>query len=276
MLLSYAKTEERIINNDGINGVVMQAALMSPSVPVYDFDGNYAGPESVNGSSIYNPVALSQDQKNKLYRDRIMGNIYGQVTFNKYVYFRTEFGFDRSHNTNKGFKPSYEYGQLKNTDVMIMQREEHSLYWIWKNYATYNQTFGKNTINFMAGAEVSRSTWEGTQLVKNQLTSNDIEVIGPDGVFTNNSGWKAASTMASFFGRLNYNYADRYLLTGTLRADGSSKFGKNNRWGIFPSFAAAWRINAEEWMENTSTWLANLKLRAGYGEVGNHNIGNYL
>ncbi len=274
--LSYSATDERIINNDGINGVVMQAALMSPSVPVYDFDGNYAGPESVNGSSIYNPVALSQDQKNKLYRDRIMGNVYGQLTFNKYVYFRTEFGFDRSHNTNKGFKPSYEYGQLKNTDTMIMQQDDHSLYWIWKNYATYNQTFGKHTINFMGGVEVSRSTWEGTQLIKNQLSSNDIQVIGPDGKFTNNSGYKAASTMASFFGRANYNYADRYLLTATLRADGSSKFGSNNRWGVFPSFAAAWRINSEPWMEDAKDWLANLKIRAGYGEVGNHNIGNYL
>lgn len=273
--LSYSRTHESIINNDGINGVVMQASLMSPSVPVYDFDGNYAGPESVNGSSIYNPVALTKDQKNTLLRDRIMGNIYAQVTFNKYVNFRTEFGIDRNHNTNKGFKPTYEYGQLKNTDAMIMQREEHSLYWNWKNFITYNQTFGKNTINFMLGSETSRSSWEGTQLQKNQLSSNDIQVIGPDGVFTSNNGWKDASTMVSFYGRLNYNYADKYLLTATLRADGSSKFGSNHRWGYFPSFAAAWRVSGEKFMEKTQSWLSNLKLRAGYGQVGNHNIGTY-
>lgn len=273
--LSYSRTNESIINNDGINGVVMQAALMSPSVPVYDFDGNYAGPETVNGSSIYNPVALTKDQENKLLRERIMGNIYGQITFNKYVNFRTEFGIDGSNNVNKGFKPSYEYGKLQNTDIMIMQREEHSLYWIWKNFATYNQSFGKHTVNFMAGTETSKSSWEGTTLQKNQLSSNDIHVIGPDGVFTSNTGWKDGATMVSVFGRANYNYGDRYLLTATLRADGSSKFGANKRWGYFPSFAAAWRVTGEQFMENTKEWLSNLKLRLGYGQVGNANIGTY-
>lgn len=272
---SYSRTNESIINNDGINGVVMQAALMSPSVPVYDFDGNYAGPESVNGSSIYNPVALTNDQINTLLRERFMGNAYALITFNKYVNFRTEFGIDGSNNLNKGFKPSYEYGQLKNTDIMIMQREEHSLYWIWKGYATYNQSFGKHNINFMAGMESSKSSWEGTQLQKNQLSSNDIHVIGADGVFTSNSGWKDAATKVSAFGRANYNYADRYLLTATLRADASSKFGINNRWGYFPSFAAAWRVTGEDFMKGTQKWLSNLKFRLGYGQVGSDNIGTY-
>lgn len=274
--LSYSRTDEAIINNDGINGVVMQAALMSPSVPVYDFDGNYAGPESVNGSSIYNPVALTKDQINTVLRERFMGNAYAQLTFTDFLNFRSEFGMDGSNNLNKGFKPSYEYGQLKNTDIMIMQREEHSLYWIWKNYATYNQSFGKHSLNVMAGTETSKSAWEGTQLQKNQLSNNLIHVIGQDGVYTSNSGWKDAVTRVSVFGRANYNYADRYLLTATLRADASSKFGVNNRWGYFPSFAAAWRITSEEFMENTRDWLSNLKLRLGYGQVGNDNIGTYL
>ncbi|KAA6300681.1 MAG: TonB-dependent receptor SusC [Candidatus Ordinivivax streblomastigis] len=274
--LSYSRTDESIINNDGINGVVMQAALMSPAVPVYDFDGNYAGPETVNGSSLYNPVALTKDQINTLYRGRVMGNVYAQVTFIPQLNFRTEVGLDASDNVGKGFRPSYEYGQLKNTNTMIMQREEHSLYWIWKNYVTYTQGFGKHKINFMAGTETSKSAWEGTSLVKDQLSSNDIHVIGADGVYKSNDAWKDASTTVSVFGRANYNYDDRYLLTATLRGDASSKFGANYRWGYFPSFAAAWRINSEEFMENTRDWLSNLKLRLGYGQVGNSNIDNYL
>jgi len=273
--LSYSRTNESIINNDGINGVVMQAALMSPSVPVYDFDGNYAGPETVNGSSIYNPVALTNDQINTFLRQRIMANVYGLLTFNKNLNFRSEFSIDTNNNTNKGFKPSYEYGQLKNTDIMIMQKEDNSFYWLWKNYATYNQNFGKHGINFMAGTEASKSSWEGTQLIKNQLTSNDIHVIGPDGKFVSNNGWKDAASTVSVFGRANYNFADRYLLTATLRADASSKFGANNRWGYFPSFAGAWRISSEKFMENTQNWLSNLKLRLGYGEVGNSSVDTY-
>ncbi|PTN10138.1 TonB-dependent receptor [Mangrovibacterium marinum] len=274
--LSYSRTDESIINNDGINGVVMQAALMSPQVPVYDFDGNYAGPESVNGSSIYNPVALTKDQDNTLLRERIMANTYAEIKPFKTLTFRSEFGIDRSNNLNKGFKPSYEYGQLKNTNIQIMQRQDESLYWIWKNYATYYETFGKHTINFMLGSETSKSSWEGIQIVKDQLTSNDIRVLSADGELVSNSGWKDAASNVSFFGRANYNYGDRYLLTATLRADASSKFGDNNRWGYFPSFAAAWRVSSEQFMENTKGWLSNLKLRLGYGQVGNANIGTYL
>lgn len=274
--LSYSRTDQSIINNDGINGVVMQAALMAPSVPVYDFDGNYAGPETVNGSSIYNPVALTKDQDNTLLRERIMGNMYGEFYLWKHLTVRTEFGIDRSNNINKGFKPSYEYGQLNNTNIMIMQREDHSLYWIWKNYATYNQKFGKHTVNFMAGTETSKSSWDGTQIQKDQLSSNDIRVLTADGELVSNSGWKDSASNLSVFGRLNYNYADRYLLTATLRADASSKFGSNNRWGYFPSFAVAWRVNNENFMQSTKDWLSNLKFRFGYGQVGNANIGTYL
>jgi TonB-linked SusC/RagA family outer membrane protein len=274
--LSYSRTDEAILNNDGINGIVMQSALMPPSVPIYDFDGNYAGPETVNGSSLYNPVALAKDQTNTLFRERIMANTYALLTFNQHVNFRSEFGIDANGSLNKGFKPSYEYGLLRNTDAMIMQREEHTLYWIWKNYATYNQSFSKHTINFMAGTETSKSAWEGMQLQKNQLSSNDIHVIGADGVFTANSGWKDAATGVSVFGRANYNYDNRYLLTATLRADASSKFGVNERWGYFPSFAGAWRVTSEKFMESTRGWLSNLKLRLGYGQVGNANVGTYL
>ncbi|NDV77395.1 TonB-dependent receptor [Dysgonomonas sp. 511] len=273
--LSYSRTKESIINNDGINGVVMQASLMSPAVPVYDFDGNYAGPETVNGSSIYNPVALTNDQINSLLRQRVMANVYALLTFNKNLNFRSEFSTDISNNVNKGFKPSYEYGQLKNEDISIMQKEDHSTYWLWKNYATYNQNFGKHGLNFMAGTEASKSSWNGTQLVKNQLSSNTIHVIGPDGKFVSNNGWKDAATTVSVFGRANYNFADRYLLTATLRADASSKFGANNRWGYFPSFAGAWRVSSEKFMEGAQSWLSNLKLRLGYGQVGNSNIDTY-
>ena len=274
--MSYARTNESIINNDGINGVVMQAALMSPAVPVYDFDGNYAGPESVNGSSIYNPVALTTDMSNTLQRDRITGNVYAQITFNKNLNLRSEFGFDDSNNTGKGFKPSYEYGQLKNTDIIIRQQEDHSMYWIWKNYATYNQSLGKHNFSIMAGNEISKSAWEGIVLQKNNLSSNDIRVIGVDGTYVPSDGSKDGSTSASVFGRGNYNYADRYVLTATLRADATSKFGSNNKWGYFPSFAGAWRMSGEEFMSSATDWLSNLKLRAGYGQVGNSNIGTYL
>jgi hypothetical protein len=99
---------------------------------------------------------------------------------------------------------------------MIMQNEAHSLYWNWMNYATYNQTFDKHSINFMAGTEASKSSWESLQLQKDQLSSNDIHVIGSDGKFVASSGSKDAQSKVSVFGRANYNFDNRYLLTATL------------------------------------------------------------
>ncbi|MDR1119737.1 MAG: TonB-dependent receptor [Dysgonamonadaceae bacterium] len=273
--LSYSQTSENIINNDGINGIVFQSLMMRPDVPVYDLNGNYANPETTEqGSSIFNPVAMATEVTNNLKRQRVMGNVYGQINMLDNLNYRTEFGFDNQNNTQLGFRPNYDYGQFRN--AMIMSREEHNMYWLWKNLVNYDLKIDKHTVNLMVGNETSRSEWDGTQLIKDHLSSNDIKVIGADGAFLSNNAWKGAIAKVSFFGRANYNYANRYLLTATMRADGSSRFGVNNRWGYFPSFAAAWRFSNESFLENVQNWLYNGKLRFGYGQNGNDNIGTYL
>ena len=273
--LSYARTNEKIINNDGESGILMSAITMQPDIQVKDKDGNYSGPANLNASSSYNPVAMALLFNNRLQRDRIMGGFYGQFNFTDYLNFRTEYSFDSNTSLNKGFMPTYQFGVRINNINKIYQREEHSFYWIWKNYFNYNQTFGKHTVGVMAGMEMSKSAWEGATIQKNNLTSNDVQVIGEDGTFVTNSGWKDANTTVSVFGRANYNYDNRYLITATIRGDASSKFGPNNRWGAFPSVALAWRISNEKFMENVES-ISNLKLRLGYGQVGNSNIGTYL
>ena len=273
--LSYARTNENIINNDGINGIVMQSMMMRPDVSVYGFDGKYASPETTEqGSSIFNPVAMANEQINNVLRQRIFGNVYAQLNVNKDLNFRTEFGLDNSNNTQLGFKPNYDYGQFRN--AMIMQQEDHSMYWLWKNLLNYDLHISSNqNLNLLLGSETSNSEWQGSQLIKDHLSSNDIHIIGKDGTFVSNNGWSGGVAKVSFFGRANYNYDDRYLLTATLRADGSSRFGANNSWGYFPSFALAWRISNESFMKEFD-WLYNLKLRLGYGQNGNDNIGTYL
>ena len=272
--LSFARTNETITLNDGGDGVIMQSLLMPPNVPVKDMDGNYAGPESVEGIS-WNPVAIAMTRTNKLLRNRIMGGFYGSAEIIKGLTLRAEYSFDASNNTNKAFHPTYEWGALKNEINRIMQREDQSMYWVQKDYLTWDKTFNqKHNINFMAGFEVSKSAWEGTQLIKNKLTTDDIKVIGVDGTYETNSGWKDEATQVSMFGRANYNYDNRYYLTGTMRRDASSKFGSGNRWGNFPSMAAAWRISNEAFLKDNKS-ISNLKLRLGYGMVGNSNIGTY-
>ena len=273
--LAYTRTNERITRNDGSDGVIMQAMTMMPVVPVRDFDGNWAGPSTVNGSSTWNPVALALQTNNTLLRQRIMGDFYAEAKFLKYLTFRAEFAFDGSQNQNKSYIPRYEFGVVSNDINQMMQREEHSWFWMQKDYLTYNQTFAdKHNLTAMVGFEASKSSWEGTQLIKKNFTTDIIHVMTEDGEFVSNTGWSDAASNTSFFGRVNYGYDNRYLVTATIRADGSSKFGPSNKWGVFPSAAAAWRISQEKWMEN-ARWLDNLKLRLGYGQVGNSNIDTY-
>lgn len=271
--LAYTRTNEKITLNDGSDGVIMQAMTMQPHVPVRDFDGNWAGPTTVDGSSTWNPVALALQKNNRLLRQRIMGNFYASVDFLKYFTFRAEYGFDASQNQNKSYIPRYQFGLVSNDINQMMQREDHSFFWVQKDYVTYHQRFAeKHDLTVMAGFEASKSSWNNTTLIKKNFSSDQIFVMTNDGEFVSNAGYEDSASTASYFARANYAFDNRYLLTATVRRDGSSKFGPNNKWGTFPSVALAWRITEESFMESTRAWLNNLKLRLGYGKVGNSNI----
>lgn len=275
-MLAYTRTDETITRNDGSDGVIMQAMTMMPSVPVRDFDGNWAGPNTVNGASTWNPVALALMTNNTLLRQKVNGNFYLNIDFLKHFTFRAEYAFDASQNQNKSFIPRYQFGLVSNDINQMMQREDHNYFWMQKDYVTYNQTFlGKHDVTAMVGFEASKSKWNGTQFIKNNFTSDNIFIMGADGDFVSNTGWADATTTASYFARVNYGFDNRYLLTATVRRDGSSKFGPKNKWGTFPSVAVAWRLIEEKFLQDVN-WISNLKLRLGYGKVGNSNINTYL
>jgi TonB-linked SusC/RagA family outer membrane protein len=273
--LSYASTDEKITLNDGGDGIIMQALLSQPDIPVRDLNGNYAGPEVQFAGASYNPVAAALQRNNTLKRQRLMGNVFGDVSLLKGMTFRSEIGFDDNHGLNVAFHPTYKWGALVNTENQLRQREESSFFWVWKNYLTYNVFSNDNhNLTAMVGQEAQKSNWQGSQVTKKNFSSNDIPVLSEgDDVTSRTTGWKDAASIASYFGRFNYNLFDRYLFTFTMRADGSSKFGPENRWGYFPSAAVAWRVGEEKFMKSLNT---NLKLRLGYGEVGNQAIANYL
>jgi TonB-linked SusC/RagA family outer membrane protein len=273
---AFNKTDEVITLNDGGDGVISQALVTPPDVPVKDIYGNYAGPSNSSAELGSNPVALALLRNNKLNRQRTMANIFGDVKLPvKGLTLRSEIGFDNSHSLNRAFLPTYKWGVIENSLSRLLQREENSFYWIVKNYLTYDVKVGSHGIVVMAGAEAQKSEWEGSSVTKFNLRTNNLPVLSQgDQDGSRIDGWKDASSLASYFGRINYSYADRYLVTFTLRSDGSSKFGPNNRWALFPSTSVAWRVINENFMPKTDV-LSDLKIRFGIGEVGNQEIGNY-
>lgn len=258
--LAYTRSKETITLNDGSNGIIMQAMTMQPDVPVYDFAGNYASPSNVNGSSSWNPVALALQRNNSVHRTNITGNFYIDLQLYKGLKFRAEYGYIGSKMLNKSYLPKIYEGVKSPIEInKIYQRQEDSYFWVQKDYVTYNNTFNKkHDLTVMAGFEASASDWEGWWLTKQNLSFDNIHVIGTDGEYVANDGWKDRVTTTSVFGRFNYGFDNRYLLTFTMRADGSSKFAKGNKWGYFPSVALAWRASQEKFIQDI-TWLDNLK-----------------
>jgi TonB-linked SusC/RagA family outer membrane protein len=274
--IAISRKDETITLQDGGDGVISQAAQMPPHIPVKNFDGTYAGPEQQNSSAQIgsNPVGLALLRNNTVLTNRIMSNIYADFKIIEGLTFRSELAMDYNNSLNKAFQPTYEWGTLINSVSQLGQTSNQGLFWLWKNYLTYNKSFDNHDMTVMAGYESQKSEWEGFTAYKINLP-NDIPVMN-QGEVSNilNNGYKGWNSMASYFARVIYSYSDKYLFTGTVRRDGSSRFGPENRWGWFPSASVGWRISEEPFLSN-SDFIYNLKLRAGWGMVGNQAIPNY-
>jgi TonB-linked SusC/RagA family outer membrane protein len=268
-----ARTKQEVTASD--NSLINMALRQTPDVPVKNLDGTWGGP----GTNIYgiyttNPIAEALSRENFNTGTQLITNIYAEISFLKYFTFRNEIGGTIGYNNNYWFQPSATYGSYSIASDGSRSASS-STYWILKNYLTYNKTFAKkHNVSVMMGHEAQESTWSGVSGSVKNYVSNDVhELPNGDAETAKNSSNKGSSALESFFGRVNYSFDDKYLITTTLRADGSSKFGPENKWGYFPSVALAWKINKEGFMAGVSQ-ISNLKLRLGYGEVGGQNIGD--
>jgi TonB-linked SusC/RagA family outer membrane protein len=273
LLLSH--TNEKITLNDSDDGIITTALLQSPLTPLKLPDGSWGGPTDTE-YGLENPVAKALDRDLRVNRYKVIGNIYTEINFLKNLKLRSEIGTDITFTHNYGFKPTYVYGLEVNDQNVSRRRFAGNYYWIVKNYLTYDQTFAnKHNITAMIGQEAQESRWEGIMGQRNTFVTNDIQELNAgDAESATNEGYKGSNALVSYFGRLNYDFNNRYLITATLRADGSSNFGPDKRWGYFPSFAVAWKLSNESFMQGF-TFLSNLKIRAGYGETGNQAIPGY-
>ena len=277
MNLSVSRRDETITLNDGGDGVISQAAQMPPHIPIRDFNGNYAGPDQQNASSQIssNPVGLALLRNNTVLNNRVMANLYGDIQIIEGLKFRSEVSADFGNTKNNAFQPTYNWGRgISNPISRLAIRNDENFFWLWKNYATYSRQFGGHDITAMAGVEAQKSTYAGMTAYKFNVP-NDIPTMNQgDAASILNTGYQGWNSLASYFARVNYAFNDRYLLTATIRRDGSSRFGSEKLWGWFPSASLGWKLNQEDFLSQVDA-ISNLKLRAGWGMTGNENIGNY-
>lgn len=256
-------------------GFLQNVLQFNPSLPIYTEDGNYAGP--VGGyPDRYNPVAVLERNKDNRYTYwRMFGDAYLNLNPFKGFNIRTTFGLDYSQKQQRFFTYPVTEGNVANNKNGVEAKQEHWTKWMWNAVATYNMELGKNRIDLMAGMELNRQDDIYFSGYKEGFSILNPDYMWPDAGTTNPQAYGGGSgySLVSFFGKANYNYADKYMASFTIRRDGSSRFGKNNRYATFPSVSAGWRINQENFLKKAS-WIDDLKIRASWGQIGNQEIDN--
>lgn len=253
--------------------VITVALKMNPLLPVRDENGDY----TMNPKAAYTPNPVSMlDIQNKYSRERLMTNGFIEIKPWDFLTFRANLGLDRTNMKRRVYMPkSTLYGAKVGGQANINEFDKTD--YLLDLTATFNKRFGEHSLTAMVGYSYQRFTAEFVNAENQDFT---IESFGYNNLGAGNfskpgvASGRSSSELASFFGRVNYTFGDRYLLTATLRADGASNFSKNNRWGYFPSVSAGWRFSSEEFMSSTSEWLSNGKLRLSWGQTGNSSIGN--
>ena len=235
--LSMNATNDRLGLSDQTDGIITTSLKQTPDVPVYNFDGSYAGQADEGSGGRINPIAKALEEEHLLGRAHIMGNVYGEISFTPDLKFRSEFGGNFNSTNASSFLPTYEYGTLVKELNDISKTHQQNIFWQVKNMLTYNKEIGGNhKLNVMLAQEASEWTYENLSAIRSDLPVNDIHQIAlGDPETANNGDAKSSGALISYLGRIHYSLMDKYNVSATLRTDGSSSFGPNNRWATFPS-----------------------------------------
>ncbi|MFB6457036.1 SusC/RagA family TonB-linked outer membrane protein [Chitinophaga sp. Hz27] len=275
--LAYSVTDNPAVDELSSDAVIGHAIREQTIIPVYDIKGNFAGSKPDDLGDAFNPVAIQyRTRNNKGLSSRLLGNVFAEIDFLKYITFRTSFGGE----VYSAWRHSFTYPQYENkenTSVNSYSESADNGYdWTWTNTLTYHQTISKShDLKVMLGTEAyehnSRSVG-GTTMDYFTFDPNFPDLSTGTGTQTNYSN-RSIDALASLIGRVDYAFKDKYLISATIRRDGSSRFISGNHYGWFPAVSAGWRISQEAFMQHL-TWISDLKLRGGWGIMGNQlNLG---
>ena len=249
-----------------------------PTQPVKNEDGSWSGPEGNANwyGNVRNPIGNLYTNDNKTTGYNFLANISAEVTFTKWLKFKSTFGYDAKLWFNDNMTYAYPYKPSPVTETTRYQDTNRAFTYLSDNYLTFDHTFReKHYLNIMAGTSAQWNRVDAFNATKGGFLFDSVHEFDNGTDIKDLGGSSSDWAMFSFMARANYSYDDRYLLTVTFRRDGSSRFGPEHRWGNFPSASAAWRISKEPWFPQRDFVINDLKLRAGYGVTGNDKIGSY-
>ena len=278
------------VDASGAGGVVQSALMMPPVWPVYNADGsyNYQGNgywrigNDYQHNAILNPVAMANLQSDVVDRMAIVGKVFAEIEFFKGLTYNISFGGDYYGSHNDTYRSSelpllgQKYYDTKSNPIAYSSSGFY-FNWLIENKVNYNTTINEDhSLNLVLVQSAQKETYKGNNVTATDFPNDYIQTIG-GGTVTKGNSDKTQWSIASYLARAQYSYKGKYMASAAIRADGSSRFGKNNRWGYFPSASAAWRISGEDFFQNAKalSFIDDLKIRASYGVTGNFQIGNY-
>lgn len=253
---------------------VLNTLASLPTQPIYNEDGSFSGPgnEAIFYGDLRNPIGTALLDQNTTNGYNLLGNLYAEAKFLDHFTFKTIVGLDYKAWDNVNFAPKYDWKPIPVPNSFRSESSNKSLTYLWDNTLTYTNTLdGIHDVNIMVGSSAQNNEY-------NYMTGSIKEFLSDNNNQLNNGlldptvgGSRNEWALLSFFGRANYTFDNKYLLTATVRHDGTSRIAPGNRWGTFPSFAAAWRISEEDFF-NKNHIFGDVKVRAGYGVTGNQAV----
>jgi len=255
---------------------IMHMIRAVPYMPIYDptLDGGYRGPDGIDGTDYENPVRIALQPTSTYYSFKLLGSAFAEYKFTDWLKFKSTVGLEYTSDRRYNITPTFKDGTYHaNTKEALEDYRYTSTSWLFTNQLGADKTFGKHYISGVLVAEQQRVESYGLDAGGNLPDNTVQQLSNPTDVYV--SGGKSEEALISYIGRVQYSYANKYLLSASYRADGSSKFAPGNKWGYFPSLSAGWRVKEESFLKDVKA-ISDLKLRASYGETGFNGIGNYV
>ena len=249
-----------------------------PIYPVKNEDGSGSGPDGNSEwyGSTRNPIGPTELNKSQTDGYNFLANLTAELTFTKWLKFKSTFGYDAKFWFIDNFTPKYNWKPTPTEETSRYKSDNKSFTYLWDNYFLFDHTFAeKHRVGLMAGMSAQWNTNDYLNAQKNVFMFDNVHEMDNGEEMYAIGGNETEWALLSYMARVNYSYEDRYLLTATIRRDGSSRFGKKHRWGTFPSVSVAWRASQEKWFPKND-YINDLKVRAGYGVTGSQaSVGNY-